>query len=92
MNKYEIEYTTNIDDRKTVVVTAESKTAAYLQFIDKYPKHYAITNMKEISDRIRMRSKAGRHIVTHHGKNTYFRTLTVTLIFAKLCKEGAFNA
>ena len=92
MNKYEIEYTTNIDNRKTVTVTAESKTAAYLQFVTNYPSHYAITNMREVSDRVRMRSCAGRHIVTHRGKNTYFRTLTVALIFAKLCKEGAFNA
>ena len=48
MKEFEIEYTTNIEDRHTVIVEAEDKTKAYLKFAFAHPKHYAITDMKEI--------------------------------------------
>lgn len=48
MKRYEVEYTTNVDDRLTEIVTAKDKTEAYLTFVVEHPKHYAITDMKEI--------------------------------------------
>ena len=48
MKTFEIEYTTNIEDRHTTTVDAEDKTKAYLTFVFEHPKHYAITDMKEI--------------------------------------------
>lgn len=47
MITYEIEYTTNLDDRKTVTMMGANKTDAYLKFVAAYPKHYIITDMKE---------------------------------------------
>ena len=48
MKEFEIEYTTNIEDRQKVTVTANDLTTAYLNFIYANPIHYAITDMKEI--------------------------------------------
>ena len=48
MKNFEIEYTTNIDDRHTVTMMGESKTDVYLKFVVAFPKHYIITDMKEI--------------------------------------------
>lgn len=47
MKTFEIEYTTNLDDRKTVTVQANTLTEAYVDFALKHPKHYIITDMKE---------------------------------------------
>lgn len=48
MRRYEIEYTTNIEDRKTVTIVARDITDAYLQFTFTTPRNYAITDMKEV--------------------------------------------
>lgn len=48
MKTFEIEYTTNIDDRQKTTMTGDSKTDAYLKFVLAFPRHYAITDMKEI--------------------------------------------
>lgn len=48
MKMFEIEFTTNIEDRKTQTVKANSLTEAYLNFVLANPKHYAITDIKEI--------------------------------------------
>ena len=48
MINFEIEYTTNLDDRQTEIVQAQDLTKAYLQFACDSPKHYIITNIKEI--------------------------------------------
>lgn len=48
MKTYEIEYTTNLDDRKMVSLNNDSITDAYLAFVEKYPKHYIITDIKEV--------------------------------------------
>lgn len=45
---FEIEYTTNHDDRKTVKIQKESLTDAYLAFVADNPKHYIITHIKEM--------------------------------------------
>ena len=47
MATYEIEYTTNLDDRHTVVMEGKDKTQVYLKFVCEHPKHYIITNIKE---------------------------------------------
>lgn len=47
MITFEIEYTTNREDRSTVTVKAKDKTEAYLGFVYANPKHYIITDMKE---------------------------------------------
>ena len=48
MITYEIEYTTNLDDRKTVTLKGASLTDAYLSFVAASPMHYIITDIKEI--------------------------------------------
>lgn len=48
MKTFEIEYTTNIEDRRITTVQAEDLTKAYLSFALANPKHYTITDMKEI--------------------------------------------
>ena len=48
MINFEIEYTTNLDDRQTVTVSGASITDVYLQFVYDSPKHYIITDIKEI--------------------------------------------
>lgn len=48
MKTFEIEYTTNIEDRHTVTMMGASKTEVYLTFVVEHPKHYAITDMKEL--------------------------------------------
>jgi hypothetical protein len=48
MINFEIEYTTNLDDRKTVTLRGMSVTDAYLKFVAVSPKHYIITDIKEI--------------------------------------------
>lgn len=48
MKSFEIEYTTNVDDRKTAIVEGKDKTEAYLRFIVDSPMHYIITDMKEV--------------------------------------------
>ena len=45
---FEIEYTTNLDDRHTVTMKGESLTDAYLKFVYASPIHYIITEIKEI--------------------------------------------
>ena len=47
MKSFEIEYTTNIEDRKTITIIARDITDAYLRFIFASPMHYAITDIKE---------------------------------------------
>lgn len=48
MKNFEIEYTTNLDDRHTVTMRGKDKTDAYLKFVFAYPKHYFIADIKEI--------------------------------------------
>ena len=48
MKTFEIEYTTNIEDRHTTTMSAANKTEAYINFVCAFPKEYAITDMKEI--------------------------------------------
>ena len=48
MKTFEIEYTTKIEDRLTVTVKAKDITEAYLNFVVANPRHYTITDMKEI--------------------------------------------
>lgn len=47
MKVFEIEYTTNTEDRHKVTVQANTLTEAYVDFAVKHPKHYIITDMKE---------------------------------------------
>lgn len=48
MKTFEIEYTTNIDDRHTATVTGKTLTEAYVNFVVSNPKKIIITDMKEI--------------------------------------------
>ena len=48
MINFEIEYTTNIDDRHTVTMAGANITDVYLAFVCASPKHYVITDIKEI--------------------------------------------
>lgn len=48
MFNFEIEYTTNLEDRKKVTLKGASKTDVYLMFVSASPKHYIITGIKEI--------------------------------------------
>ena len=48
MKTFEIEYTTNLDDRITDVVEAPDFTKAYLKFTLEHPEHYIITDLKEV--------------------------------------------
>ena len=48
MLNFEIEYTTNLDDRHTVMMSGENVTEVYLQFVYDSPIHYIITDIKEI--------------------------------------------
>ena len=48
MKNFEVEYTTNIEDRQTVIMSGTSKTDVYLKFVVAFPIHYTITDMKEI--------------------------------------------
>ena len=50
MAYFEIEYTTNLDDRKTMIVAGLNKTEAYLGFVMAFPTHYIITDMREIKE------------------------------------------
>lgn len=47
MKTFEIEYTTNTEDRHKVTAQAENLTKAYVDFVVKHPRHYIITDMKE---------------------------------------------
>lgn len=47
MKTFEIEYTTNLDDRHKSTVTGETLTQAYVNFVVKMPKEIIITDMKE---------------------------------------------
>ena len=75
MKTFEIEYTTNVDDRKKAIVEGKDKTDAYLSFVVASPMHYIITEMKEIRKEMKMfnlRSENGVHIVSHNGKEKTF--------------------
>lgn len=48
MKTFEIEYTTNMDDRHITTVTGETLTEAYVNFVCANPKTTIITDMKEI--------------------------------------------
>lgn len=50
MKKFEIEYTTNLDDRHTVTMIGKDLTDAYLKFTFASPKYYIITDIKEIQE------------------------------------------
>lgn len=50
MNNFEIEYTTNLDDRQTVTMRGKDKTDAYMNFVFASPKHYIITDINEIKE------------------------------------------
>ena len=78
MKVFEIEYTTNVDDRKTAIVEGKDKTEAYLRFIVDSPMHYIITDMKEIGKDTKMfnlRLENGVHIVSHNGEKKTFLSL-----------------
>ncbi len=47
MTDFEIEYTTNLDDRNTVTLKGASITDVYLVFVAVSPMHYIITDIKE---------------------------------------------
>lgn len=47
MTQFEIEYTTNLDDRHTMVMLGINKTEVYLKFVAASPMHYIITDIKE---------------------------------------------
>ena len=47
MKTWTVEYTTNLEDRQSIVLEAESKTDAYLKFVVAFPMHYIITNINE---------------------------------------------
>lgn len=48
MKEFEIEYTTNIEDRQTITFTGTSLTDVYLKFVSAFPTHYIITEIKEL--------------------------------------------
>ena len=48
MKNFLIEYTTNLEDRKTTTAQATTYTQAYMNFVCGNPKNYIITDMKEI--------------------------------------------
>lgn len=48
MKRFEIEFTTNMNDRQVTQIAAQNKTDAYLAFVKRYPKHYIITNLEEM--------------------------------------------
>ena len=48
MSTYEIEYTTNLEDRLTVCLQGSSKTEVYLRFAMAHPIEFIITDIKEI--------------------------------------------
>ena len=48
MTQFEIEYTTNLDDRRTMVMLGINKTEVYLKFVAASPMHYIITDIKEV--------------------------------------------
>ena len=48
MKTYEIEYTTNENDRETELVTAQDYTKALLQFVYDHPKNHIVVEIKEI--------------------------------------------
>lgn len=50
MTEYQITYTTNLEDRRTACLQGTSRTDAYLRFVLASPKHYIITDMKEINE------------------------------------------
>lgn len=50
MSTYEIEYTTNLEDRRTACLQGSSRTDVYIEFTLASPKHYIITDMKEINE------------------------------------------
>lgn len=50
MFSYKIEYTTDLDDRITETIRGNSITEVYLTFIANHPKHYIITDIKELKN------------------------------------------
>ena len=75
MKHYEVEYTTNIDDRKTITVVGADTTDVYLKCVTAFPKHYIITNIRELRKDMKMfnlRSENGVHIVIHNGEEKVF--------------------
>lgn len=48
MTQFEIEYTTNLEDRLSMVMLGMNKTEVYLRFVAASPMHYIITDIKEV--------------------------------------------
>ena len=48
MKTFEIEYTTDLDDRHTTTVKGKTLTEAYVNFVVDNPEAIIITDMKEI--------------------------------------------
>lgn len=48
MTTFEIEYTTDLDDRHTMVMLGINKTEVYLKFVAASAMHYIITDIKEV--------------------------------------------
>ena len=47
MKHYEVEYTTNMDDRHTTTAEGKTLTEAYMNFVCANPEAIIITDMKE---------------------------------------------
>ena len=47
MKTFEIEYTTDLDDRHTATATGKTLTEAYINFVCANPEAIIITDMKE---------------------------------------------
>lgn len=78
MKHYEVEYTTNMDDRKTITMVGADTTDVYLKCVTAFPKHYIITNIRELRKGMKvfnLRSENGVHIVTIKGEAKRFLSL-----------------
>lgn len=78
MKTFEIEYTTDLDDRHTTTAEGKTLTEAYMNFVCANPKAIIITDMKEICKENKManlRSENGVHIVRFNGVEKTFLSL-----------------
>lgn len=49
MKMFEVRYSTNMENRETTIISADTYTMAYLEFSVKYPSFY-IVEMTEITE------------------------------------------
>ena len=84
MKRYEVEYTTNIDDRHTEIVEGDNITDAYLKFVVQHPKHYAITGMTQLGNGMAFIKTSDRvHVVKLNGKEQSFLSITNALNYIR---------